>query len=76
MIFNNKVYDILKWVCIIFLPALATFVKMLFPVWNLPLGDEIAATIVAVNAFLGACLCISNAQYNSRKASEEVPDDD
>lgn len=69
-IFSNKVYDALKWVCIIFLPALAVLVRSLFPIWSLPLGEEISATIVAINAFLGACLCISNAQYNVSKAQD------
>ena len=70
-IFSNKVYDVMKWVCIIFLPALAVLVRSLFPIWQLPLGEQIAATIVAINAFLGACLCISNAQYNVDKAKQD-----
>jgi hypothetical protein len=60
---NNKVYDVLKWIAMLFLPALAILVKTVFPIWNIPYGDEISATIVAVNAFLGAVLGISNTVY-------------
>ena len=36
---SNKIYDVLKWVAIIVLPALATFVKVVFAAWNLPYAD-------------------------------------
>lgn len=59
----NKIYDILKWVAIIVLPALATLVTVVFKVWNIPYGDEIAQTITAVATFLGAILMVSHVQY-------------
>ena len=60
---NDKVYDILKWVAIIVLPALSTLVAGVFPIWGLPYGQEIAQTITAVATFLGAVLMISNVKY-------------
>lgn len=63
MILSNKVYDILKWVAIIVMPALATLVKVVFTIWNLPFGTEIATTITAIATFIGALLMISNANY-------------
>lgn len=60
---NDKVYDILKWVAIIVLPALSTLVAGVFPIWGLPYGQEIAQTITAIATFLGAVLMISNAKY-------------
>jgi hypothetical protein len=63
MILSNKVYDILKWVCIIMLPSLAVLVQAVCKIWSLPLGTEIATTITAVATFLGALLMISNANY-------------
>lgn len=63
---NDKVYDILKWVAIIVLPALATLVTVVFKVWNIPYGDEIAQTITAVATFLGAVLMVSTAQYKKQ----------
>lgn len=63
-ILSDRAFDVLKWAAIIVLPALATFVKMLFPVWNLPLCEEISSTIVAVDFLLGALLGVSTVQYN------------
>ena len=60
---SNKIFDILKWVAILFLPALATLVSVVFKIWNIPYGPEIAATITAVATFLGAILGISHIQY-------------
>ncbi len=70
MIFSNKAFDILKWVALVALPALAIFVSRLFPIWNLPLGEEIAATIGAVDFLLGALLGVSTVQYNMKKKQD------
>ena len=61
---NNKVYDILKWVALIALPGIATLYTALAGIWGLPFGDEIPATITAIDLFLGALLGVSTAQYN------------
>ena len=63
---NNKVYDILKWIAMIGLPALATLYLGLSNVWGLPYGEEISTTITLVNTFLGAVLMISNTQYKKK----------
>lgn len=63
---NNKVYDVLKWVAMIVLPALATLYLGLSNVWGLPYGEEVSTTITLVNTFLGAVLMISTNQYNKR----------
>lgn len=60
---NSKVYDVLKWVAMLFLPALALLVQTVFAIWGIPYGEQISATIVAINAFLGAVLGISNIGY-------------
>lgn len=61
---DDKLYDVLKWVAMLFLPALAVLVKTIFAVWSIPLGDEISTTIMALDAFLGAILGISTIQFN------------
>lgn len=68
---SNKVYDVLKWVAMLFLPALATFIRIVFAVWKLPYGEEIASTIMALDAFLGACLGISSIQYKGGNSDED-----
>lgn len=62
----DKIYDILKWITMFFLPALAILVKAICSIWGLPYGEEISATIVAINAFLGACLGISTINYQKK----------
>lgn len=61
---SNKVYDILKWITQILLPAVATFYYALANVWALPYPKEIVGTITAIDALLGVLLGISTAQYN------------
>ena len=73
MILPDKVYDVLKWICLICLPALATFYGVMSKIWGLPYGEQIVGTITAIDAFLGAILGISTAQYNKRN---EVTDDE
>ena len=62
---NNKVYDILKWVALIVLPAVATLYGALAPTWGWPFAEEIVYTITAVDTFLGTLLGISNLSYKN-----------
>lgn len=62
----NKLYDVLKWVAIIALPALAVFVSTVFPIWDIPYAEAISTTIMAVDVLLGALLGVSTAHYNSK----------
>ena len=68
---NNKVYDILKWVVMIVLPAVAVFYAALAPVWGWPRPDDVVLTINAVAALAGAVLGISNAQYKKECGNGE-----
>lgn len=67
---SNKVYDILKYIAQIVLPALGTLYFALAKIWGFPYGAEIVGTISAVDAFLGALLKISTDQYNKEKLIE------
>lgn len=73
MIKNDKVYDFLKWVAQIVLPALGTFYSALAGIWGFPYGEQIMATILAVDTFLGALLGISNYNYKKAVAEKETP---
>lgn len=64
MIMSDKIYDILKWVALIFIPALGTLYFALSTIWGLPYGEQIVGTLTAVDTFLGALLGISTYQYN------------
>lgn len=60
---SNKVYDVLKNIALIVLPAIATLYLTVAQIWGLPFGEQIAATITALDVFLGAVLKISSMNY-------------
>lgn len=61
---SNKVYDVLKWIAIICLPAISALYFGLSQIWGLPFGEEVVGTIALISTFLGALLGISSANYN------------
>lgn len=68
---SNKIYDTLKWVAQMFLPAVGTLYFALAEVWSLPYAPEVVGTITAIDTFLGVMLGVSTAQYN-KKVNTEV----
>jgi hypothetical protein len=60
---SKELYDTLYWVAQILLPAGGTLYFALAALWGFPYGEQIVATVAAVDAFLGVILGISNAQY-------------
>ena len=69
---NNKVYNILKWVAIIVLPALNGLWDELASAWGFPYEVQISKTISAVAVFLGAILVVSTVQYYNGSIEGEV----
>lgn len=67
---KNEVYDVLKWVAMLLLPALATLVATVGAIWGLPYADQISQTIVAVNAALAMVLGISTINYKAGGEAE------
>lgn len=63
----DNVYNVLKWVTLILLPALATLYFALSGIWGFPYGEQIVGTLAAIETFLGAILGISTMQYNKQK---------
>lgn len=62
---TNEMYDVLKEVALTILPALAVFIVAIGKIWNIPYTAEISATVMAIDAFLGACLHVSNKNYKN-----------
>ncbi len=69
---NDKVYDVLKWVAMIVIPALATAYVGLAGVWGWPYPNELAKTAAIVDTLLGALLGISTAQYNKEVNRDDI----
>lgn len=63
---SNKVYDVLKWVVMIVLPAIGTLYFALAGIWGFPYAEQIVGTITAVDTFLGVILGISTVKYNKK----------
>ena len=68
---SNAVYDALKFIAQIFIPALATLYFALAKIWGLPYATEITGTLAAVDAFMGALLQISTNMYNKDQYNGE-----
>jgi hypothetical protein len=69
---KNSTYDILKDIALYVLPALATLVLTLGNIWGLPYAEAIAATITAVDTFLGTVLKISSIKYKENEDAEKL----
>ena len=52
----DKVYQILKWIGLILMPALAALIGAVGPAWGLPKVDAIVLTINALGTFIGVII--------------------
>ena len=68
---SNKVYDILKWITLVFLPALTTLTGVILNCFNIGSTDIVLTIMTAVTTFMGAVLGISNINYKNNLEEEE-----
>ena len=72
---SNKLYDALKWIAMILLPAIGTLYFALSGIWGLPYAEQVVGTITAVDTFIGVLLGISTSKYNkSTTPAEDAPE--
>ena len=64
MILNEKVYKVLKWACLIAVPAVITLISTLGTIYGQDM-TTVTATIGAVATFIGALIGISNSNFYS-----------
>ena len=64
---NDRTYTVLKWLCMVCIPALTTAYVGLAAIWGFPYADEVAKTSAVVCTLIGALLGISTAEYNKAK---------
>lgn len=64
MLFTNKVYDVLKWACMIALPAAAVFYAALDNAFGWGNAQTVTTVLSALSAFLGTLIGVSTAKYN------------
>ena len=68
----NKLYDVLKWITMVALPAITTLWLTLASIWGFPYAEPIGATLGAITVFLGALLGISSITYAKSIESGEA----
>lgn len=66
---SNKLYDALKWIALIALPAVGTLYFALAGIWGWPYAEQVVGSITAIDTFLGAICGIASASYNKTAVS-------
>jgi len=73
-VLSNKAYDVLKWIALIALPAIASLYFGLAGIWNFPYAEQVVGTITLVDTFLGVLLGLSTKTYRLTKGSKATTD--
>lgn len=68
---SNTVYDSLKWVALMVLPAIATLFSAISMIWGIPYGEQITSTIIAIDTALGAILGVSSIKYVNKAGNSK-----
>ena len=66
MILPDKVYNVLKWLCLIFAPALITLLTTIFTLYGIPNVEIVTGTVAAIATFIGALIGVSSKAYNKK----------
>lgn len=67
---SNKTYDTLKMLALILTPVLA-FAASLVNIWGLPYGEQIVATLTAIDTLIGAIVVGAKKAYDNKDDTEE-----
>ena len=66
---SNKAYDIIKIIAILILP-ISEFISSMATIWGMPYGQQIVATLVALDVLMGTIVKIASDRYQ-KEANEE-----
>ena len=72
---SNKAYDTLKLVALILAPVLA-FAASLVNIWGIPHGEQIVATMTALDTLIGAIVVAASKMYHGDKQLEEETEEE
>lgn len=72
MIIPDKVYNILKWIAMIAIPALVTFLSVVLGVLDVdPKTVNVIVTIIAaIGTLIGSLIGVSTSNYNKKNIQE------
>ncbi len=68
----DKLYDILKWACLIASPAIIAFLTTIFTLYKIPGVEVVTGTIAAVATLIGALIGISSVNYSKKDKDDNV----
>lgn len=71
---SNKVYDNLKWVCMVVVPACVSCYTVIANACGIPYTATVITVAEALNTCLGVCLGISTNKYNINILKENMED--
>lgn len=76
IILPNKVYDVLKYICTIVLPAICAFIGVVFPAIGISsdITGIVLTVITATATLIGTLIGISSYQYN-KSIAPVVPEE-
>ena len=66
---TNKTYDILKIIALLVLP-ISEFIGSLSSIWGFEYGQQVVATLVALDVLLGYIVKIASDEYNKKQEEE------
>ena len=67
---TNQQYDTLKTIALIITPILA-FLASCVTIWGIPYGEQIVATLTALDTLFGALVIAANKQYKEKNSGSE-----
>lgn len=65
---TNNSYDVLKFIALIFLPALGSAYYASSEIWGLPAGAEVVGTVTIVDGLLGLVVKYLSTKYENSDA--------
>lgn len=73
MILKDKTYNVLKWICLILIPAVCTLLGVVLPIIGASQEMTSAAVTIltAVATFIGTLIGISNGNYYKKEDSDD-----
>ncbi len=69
---KNEIYDVLKWIALICIPAVVTFLSVVLGVLNVdPRTVNVITTIMsALGTLIGTLIGVSTSAYNKQKGEQ------
>ena len=73
---KNELYDVLKWIALICIPAIVTFLSVVLGVIDVnPKTVNVIVTIIsAIGTLIGTLIGVSTSAYNKQKGEQNVED--